>query len=137
MIQGVSHLTFVVSDLERATAFWQDVFEATVVYDSGDDIHSLSRERFLLVGDLWVALMEGAPLETPTYNHIAFHIAPTDFEAYRKRVERAGARIRPSRPRMAGEGRSLYFYDDDNHLFELHTGSLAERLAAYQTNDKG
>jgi hypothetical protein len=26
---------------------------------------------------------------------------------------------------------SLYFYDDDNHLFELHTGTLAERLERY------
>ncbi len=32
---------------------------------------------------------------------------------------------------MAGEGRSLYFHDHDNHLFELHTGTLEERLARY------
>jgi len=30
-----------------------------------------------------------------------------------------------------GEGRSIYFYDHDNHLFELHTGNLEERLARY------
>jgi fosfomycin resistance protein FosX len=24
-----------------------------------------------------------------------------------------------------------YFYDYDNHLFELHTGTLEERLARY------
>jgi fosfomycin resistance protein FosX len=39
--------------------------------------------------------------------------------------------MRPPRGRVAGEGRSLYFYDDDNHLFELHTGTLAERLERY------
>ena len=33
---------------------------------------------------------------------------------------------------MTGEGRSLYFYDDDNHLFELHTGTLEERLQRYE-----
>ncbi len=26
------------------------------------------------------------------------------------------------------EGQSIYFYDYDNHLFELHTGNLAMRL---------
>ena len=26
----------------------------------------------------------------------------------------------------------LYFYDDDNHLFELHTGTLEERLERYR-----
>ena len=25
----------------------------------------------------------------------------------------------------------LYFYDDDNHLFEIHTGTLAQRLERY------
>ena len=132
MIQGVSHLTFVVRDLERATAFWQEIFEAVVVYDSGDETHSLSRERFLLVGNLWIALMEGEPLEAPTYNHIAFAIDDADFEHYRVRLEEAHVRMRPPRPRISGEGRSLYFYDEDNHLFELHTGTLAERLAAYR-----
>jgi hypothetical protein len=32
---------------------------------------------------------------------------------------------------VEGEGQSLYFYDFDNHLFELHTGTLAQRLARY------
>ncbi|HEX8385624.1 MAG TPA: hypothetical protein VF576_05550 [Rubricoccaceae bacterium] len=39
--------------------------------------------------------------------------------------------IRPARPRVEGEGESLYFYDFDNHLFELHGGSLERRLARY------
>nr|WP_277871356.1 hypothetical protein [Chroococcidiopsis cubana] len=39
--------------------------------------------------------------------------------------------IRESRSRVEGEGSSLYFYDYDNHLFELHTGTLAQRLARY------
>ncbi|MFZ5563799.1 MAG: hypothetical protein ACOZBW_07070 [Thermodesulfobacteriota bacterium] len=30
-----------------------------------------------------------------------------------------------------GEGDSLYFYDFDNQLIELHTGTLNERLNAY------
>ena len=39
--------------------------------------------------------------------------------------------VKESRPRVAGEGRSIYFYDDDNHMFELHTGTLDERLRRY------
>jgi hypothetical protein len=36
------------------------------------------------------------------------------------------------RPRVPGEGRSIYFYDYDSHLFELHTGTLGERLSRYR-----
>ena len=43
----------------------------------------------------------------------------------------------PPRPRVEGEGRSLYFYGPDNHLFELHTGTLAERLARYAKGREG
>lgn len=38
----------------------------------------------------------------------------------------------PSRLRIDGEGHSLYFYDHDNHLFELQTGTLDERLEQYR-----
>ncbi len=34
-------------------------------------------------------------------------------------------------PKSMTEGRSLYFYDYDNHLFELHSGTLEQRLARY------
>ncbi len=37
----------------------------------------------------------------------------------------------PERSRVESEGRSIYFYDYDNHLFELHTGTLEERLERY------
>ncbi len=42
-----------------------------------------------------------------------------------------GLEVREGRPRVEGEGRSIYFYDGDNHLFELHTGTLQARLARY------
>ena len=36
------------------------------------------------------------------------------------------------RSRVKGEGLSIYFYDYDNHMFELHTGNLQERLERYE-----
>lgn len=131
MIQGLSHITLIVRDLDRMERFLTAAFDAERVYDSGDDIHSLSRERFFLVAGIWVAIMEGEPLPVRTYNHVAFKVPDSEFDRYADRVRALGVDVREGRPRRAGEGRSLYFHDHDNHLFELHTGTLEERLKSY------
>lgn len=131
MIQGLSHMTFVVRDLDRMSEILSGVFDAREVYDSGARQFSLSREKFFLIDELWIAIMEGAPLPERSYNHIAFKIDDADFDRYAERVRKLGLDMRPPRPRVEGEGRSIYFHDHDNHLFELHTGTLAERLARY------
>lgn len=133
MVTGLSHMTFIVRDLNRMETILTSVLGARKIYDSCDDTFSLSRERFFLVGDneLWIAAMEGEPLKERSYNHIAFKIDDGDFDTYRKRIESLGLDIRESRSRVDGEGRSIYFHDDDNHLFELHTGTLSERLRRY------
>jgi fosfomycin resistance protein FosX len=131
MIEGLSHMTFIVHDLERMTAILTGVFDAREVYSSGEDTFSTAREKFFQVGNLWIAIMEGEPLPSRTYNHIAFKIQDSEFEAYEARVKALGLETRRPRERVPGEGRSIYFYDSDNHLFELHTGTLAERLERY------
>jgi catechol 2,3-dioxygenase-like lactoylglutathione lyase family enzyme len=131
VIEGLSHVTFVVRDLERMTRILTGIFGAREVYASGDETFSVAREKFFQVGDLWIAVMEGKPLPSRTYNHVAFKIQDAEFEAYEAKVKALGLEIHPPRQRVPGEGRSLYFYDDDNHLFELHAGTLAERLERY------
>ena len=133
MIEGMSHITFIVKDLELATKFFEQIFEATEVYFSGDTTFSISKEKFFLIGEQWIAIMEGESLPTRTYNHIAFKIPETDFEKYESRIRKLCLDCRPPRPRIKGEGRSLYFYDFDNHLFEIHTGTLSQRLERYKT----
>ena len=137
MIEGLSHLTFIVRDLDRMATMLETVFDAREVYSSGEETFSLSREKFFLIGDLWIAAMEGEPLPTRTYNHTAFKIAEADLPLYRERIVSLGLTLRESRPRVDGEGSSLYFYDDDNHLFELHTGTLTERLSRYAQGREG
>jgi fosfomycin resistance protein FosX len=131
VIDGISHLTFIVEDLERASTFFTSIFDAEEIYSSGDQTFSLNREKFFLVNGLWICIMEGESLSECTYNHIAFKIDDEEFETYEAKVRALGVDFRPPRPRVEGEGRSMYFYDFDNHLFELHTGTLSERLARY------
>ena len=136
MIEGISHITFVVRDLDRMRAVIETVLEGREVYSSGDETFSVAREKFFLVGDLWIAVMEGEP-SGRSYNHVAFKVDATDLPGYRRRIEALGLEMRPARPRVPGEGDSLYFYDYDNHLFELHTGTLEARLERYAQGRQG
>jgi len=131
MIKGISHVTFIVEDLERTSDFLRTVFDAKEVYSSGEKQFSLSSEKFFLIGDIWLAIQKGKSLPERTYNHVAFQISENDFDKYMLKIKSAGVEIRPERPRVDGEGRSIYFYDFDNHLFELHTGNLKDRLNSY------
>lgn len=137
MIQGLSHMTFISRDLDRMEEILTGVLGATKTYDSGHGSHSLSRERFFDVAGLWIAVMEGEPLPTRTYNHVAFKIAPEDYDLYLARIRALGLDLREGRPRIGGEGQSIYFHDHDNHLFELHAGTLADRLASYAAAEAG
>nr|WP_255616631.1 FosX/FosE/FosI family fosfomycin resistance hydrolase [Microvirga puerhi] len=128
----MSHITLITRDLARMSAIIETVLDGREIYASGDDTFSLSREKFYIVGGQWIAIMEGESLPARSYNHIAFKIPPDEIDAYRSRIEALGLEFRESRPRVEGEGASLYFYDHDNHLFELHTGTLEERLARYR-----
>ncbi len=75
--------------------------------------------------------MEGDELPKKTYNHIALKVDDNDFKLYKKRVLDLGLDIKEGRPRVEEEAQSLYFYDYDNHLFEIHTGTLREILSRY------
>ncbi|MCX2724991.1 FosX/FosE/FosI family fosfomycin resistance hydrolase [Roseibium salinum] len=132
MSSGLSHITFIVNDLEQTTRLLKDVLKAREVYASGENTFSLSPEKFFLVGDVWIAIMKGEALPGRTYNHVAFKIEDSEFDDRLAAIERLGLEIKPPRPRIEGEGRSIYFYDNDNHLFELHTGTLEMRLENYR-----
>jgi catechol 2,3-dioxygenase-like lactoylglutathione lyase family enzyme len=88
-IEGISHITFIATDLERTANLLCTGLGATQVYDSAGKNFSVS-------------------------------------------LRALGVEIQPSRPRVEGEGQSLYFYDFDNNLFELHTGTLEQRLERYK-----
>jgi len=134
MVEGLSHITFVVKDLERMKLLLVGALGGKEVYDSGDKPFSISREKFFEVGGIWIAAMEGDSLSQKTYNHVAFKVPAGDLTRYRVAIEKLGLPIREPRARIEGEGQSLYFYDFDNHLFELHTTTLAQRLKTYARN---
>lgn len=129
MIEGLSHITFVVSDLDRMGRLMVEVLGGREVHAGDGTGATTARDRFYVAGGLWLALVEGTRPATRTYDHVAFKVPPGSLERYRRAVERVGLSPTESRPRAEGEAASLYFHDWDGHLFELHTGTLDDRLA--------
>ena len=131
MNEAISHITLIVKDLNKTAKLLKLIFQAEEIYSSGQKTFSLSPEKYFLIKNQWLVIMEGQSLQQRTYDHIAFSVAEEDFSIYESRVKKLGLEIKPARDRIEGEGRSLYFYDYDNHLFEIHSGSLSERLYHY------
>jgi fosfomycin resistance protein FosX len=131
-IEGVSHFTFIVRDLDRMARFLCEGLGAVEVYDSKGRNFSISREKFFVLGGVWLAAMEGTPPTERSYQHLAFKVPESELPDFEQRLRQLGVEIIPSRSRIEGEGASLYFYDFDNHLYELHTGTLEQRLERYR-----
>ena len=132
MAGGLSHVTFIVRDLDQMENILVQVLKAEKVYDSEGKQFSLAAERFFLVGDVWIAIMEGESLPDRSYNHVAFQITDNEYDEALAAIQKLGLELREGRPRISGEGRSIYFHVADNHLFELHTGTLKGRLESYR-----
>ena len=131
MVESISHITIIVKDVRRTAEFFRAIFNAKEVYDSSKMNFSTSYEKFFIIGGTWIVAMEGEPVSERSYNHIAFKVPEAEFDEYVLKVKQLGVEIKAGRKRDEGESRSIYFYDYDNHLFELHTGTLAERLTLY------
>lgn len=91
---------------------------------------SLSKERFFDIGGVWVAIMQGRGRQDQSREHIAFKIPDDEYDSRLQLIRSLGLEVKEGRPRIEGEGRSIYFYDYDNHLFELHSGTPCRAFAA-------
>ncbi|WP_152656743.1 metallothiol transferase FosB [Oceanobacillus sp. CFH 90083] len=132
-IQGINHLLFSVSDLEKSIAFYRDVFDAKLL------VKGRSTAYFDLNG-IWLALNEEKDIPRneikASYTHLAFSVNDIEMPAWEQHLRQLGVNILEGRERAEGDKQSIYFTDLDGHKFELHTGTLQDRLAFYQNEKK-
>lgn len=125
MLRGLNHLTLAVAELERSLAFYESLgFRQRARWPRG---------AYLSQGPLWLCLAVGPVTPREDYTHLAFDVAPADFEPLCARLREAGvAEWQPN----ASEGDSLYLLDPDGHRLELHVGDLESRLAAWRADPR-
>lgn len=79
----ISHITLIVKDLNKTSVLLNTLFDAKEIYDSQQKKFSLYPEKFFLVKDLWIAVMQDSSNKLPkTYNHIAFKIDEQDIDSF-------------------------------------------------------
>lgn len=128
MINGINHITFAVSNLEKSVEFYVNVLGLRLVgkWDKG---------AYLLAGNQWVALnVESAVIldKKSDYTHISFNVLSTDFQKMKDKLESAGVK---SFKENSSEGDSFYFLDPDGHKLELHYNTIEDRLKWAREND--
>jgi len=120
MLESISHVALVVKDPARTAALFQELFAARMVQRQDDEGHL---ETFVRLGGAWFVLV-GAPVERArTGDHIAFQATPDFLEATAAKLEKMGREFVRAR-----SNRALYFFDYDDHVFELNTEDMDEEI---------
>ncbi|MFK3939095.1 VOC family protein [Alkalihalobacillus sp. NPDC078783] len=126
MIQGLGHITFSVSDMERSVIFYSALLGVSPIVLG-------EKTAYFESGNLWIALNLQTDIKREeiydSYSHVAFSVEPTDMPQIHSKLASLQADVIPGRSRdISSEGESTYVRDPDGHLIELHTGSLMQRL---------
>jgi catechol 2,3-dioxygenase-like lactoylglutathione lyase family enzyme len=120
MLESISHIALVVKDPARTAALFHDLFGVRARERKDEEGHL---ETFLRLGGTWIALV-GAPVERArTGDHIAFKATPEVLEATAAKLQAMGRELIRARGNT-----SLYFFDYDDHVFELDTADITQEL---------
>ncbi len=127
MISGINHITLSIKDVNESFNFYRDVLEFK-------PLARWPEGAYFLAGDMWMALVLDENLRKsslPEYTHIAFTIAPKDFERLGQQIVDSQAKIWQ---KNWTEGDSLYFVDPNGHKLEIHASDVETRLKEAKKN---
>lgn len=120
MLESLSHIALVVKDPALTAALLRDLFGARTMEREDEDGHL---ETFVRLGGIWIVLV-GAPVQRArTGDHIAFQATPEIIETTVAKLQTMGREFIRARSNKA-----LYFFDYDDHVFELDTEDIDKEL---------
>jgi len=120
MLDVIGHVALVVRDASRTAALFEKLFSAKIVRRTDMEGHD---ESFVRLGRTWFVLVQ-ADVERPrTGDHIAFHVTKATLQSTAEKLKQMNMEFQ-----LARSNSSLYFFDYDNHVFELDTMDLESDL---------
>jgi len=120
MLESISHIALVVTDPARTAALFHDLFSARVLERQDEEGHL---ETFIRLGGTWIVLVAAPVQRSRTGDHIAFHATPEILEATVAKLQAMGREFIRAR-----SDKALYFFDFDDHVFELDTEDIDQEL---------
>jgi catechol 2,3-dioxygenase-like lactoylglutathione lyase family enzyme len=120
MLKEIGHIALIVQNPARTASLLAELFESKIVSRKDSDGHE---ETFVRLGRTWFALVKADVQRPRTGDHVAFSVSKSTLLACAKKLKQMGQEFSFARSDTA-----LYFYDYDNHLFELDTTDLEKDL---------
>lgn len=121
MLNSISHVALVVADPSRTALLFETLFSTRTVRRVDAEGHD---ETFINLGNTWFLLAQATVERQRTGDHIAFHVTKEDLLATAEKLKAMNAEFI-----LARSDTSLYFFDYDNHIFELDTTDVGSELA--------
>src|SRR5579864_3474516 len=122
MLGPIAHVALIVRDAARTAGFLRDLFDAPVLRRTDAAGHD---ETFVRLGVTWFALISADVSRERTGDHIAFRVSRESIARVADMLKSKGCEFI-----LSESGASLYFFDFDNHVFELDSSDQEQELNA-------
>jgi catechol 2,3-dioxygenase-like lactoylglutathione lyase family enzyme len=121
MLDKIGHIALIVKDSSRTAALFNDLFGAPIVIRNDADGHE---ETYVRLGRTWFVLVQAEVNRPRNGDHIAFSVSKSTLLETAENLKRMNVEFF-----LARSDTALYFFDYDNHVFELDTSDLDRELA--------
>jgi catechol 2,3-dioxygenase-like lactoylglutathione lyase family enzyme len=120
MLDAIGHIALIVKDSSRTARLFCDLFAAPIVERQDIDGHN---ETFVKLGRTWFVLVQADAIRPRGGDHVAFSVSKSTLMETAEKLKRMNMEFFLARADTA-----LYFFDYDNHVFELDTTDLDREL---------